>query len=323
MADRNIVRVFGYNFWPEALPTLELQNAAGQKIRNVSLRAAYVTHYQLNLDFSGENFSGVITGARVVFRWPDKDEPNTISLTLQSPGKLKISNPVFTPSSPTAQRDSVTLSVRITNQGGLRSGNFVVNWTPDPNDSRVLSISRTALNPGESVTLSFPGYVYQRGGTIESKVSLSNGDDTQSYSLRVAAPIPPTPVPTPTPLPSSNKFKIEVTTGDVTYAGTNADVFITLFGDRANSNQIELDTPGYDNFERGRTDTFNIVLPQHLGNLTRIRIRHDDSGLGSGWFLERIVITNVDTGKRWTFNAHRWLATDEADHAIDIFLSPS
>ncbi len=154
------------------------------------------------------------------------------------------------------------------------------------------------------------------------------GQSVASEGAQSALPIifaPPTPTrtPTPTPLPPSNKFKIDVTTGDVNNAGTNANVFITLFGDSASSDEKQLDTPNHDDFERGKTDTFNILTSRNLGNLTRIRIRHDNSGFYKGWFLERIVITNVDTGRRWTFNAHRWLATDEGDHAIDVLLTPN
>ena len=135
MADKNIVKVFGYSFWPSALPTLELQNAGGQKLRNVNLTAAYVTHYQINLDFSNEKFPDAVPGARLVFRWPDQADPNTINLTLKSQAKLKFSNPVFNPTRPTAGKDAVTLQVTVKNEGGTRSGNFVVAWKPDPNDN--------------------------------------------------------------------------------------------------------------------------------------------------------------------------------------------
>lgn len=154
------------------------------------------------------------------------------------------------------------------------------------------------------------------------------GQDVAGEGARSALPIifalaPPTPTPTPTPVPPSNKFKIDITTGDVDYAGTDANVYITLFGDRASSSETYLDTPGHDDFERGKTDTFNIFSAQNLGDITAIRVRHDNSGSASGWFLERVVVTNQDTGMRWTFNPHRWLATDEGDKAIDVVFYPN
>jgi hypothetical protein len=127
---------------------------------------------------------------------------------------------------------------------------------------------------------------------------------------------------TRTPIPPSTKFKIDITTGSRTNSGTDANVFITLFGDVANGSERKLDTPGHDDFERGNTDTFNLVTSQNIGRLTRILIRHDNSGSAPGWFLDKIVITNIETNQKWTFTANRWLATDEGDGAISIFLAP-
>ena len=317
MADKNIVKVFGYSFWPSALPTLELQDSGGRKLRNVSVTAAYVTHYQINLDFSNERFPDAQPGARIVFRWPDQADPNTINLTLKAQSKLDLSNAVFSPTRPTAGKDPVTLQVTIKNTGGSRSGNFVVTWKPDPNDNAVRSVSQLPLEAGQSRTVSLGPYTYLHDGSLQSVVSLDNGDDTLRVSVSVLVQ------PTPTAIPPSNKWKIDVATGDRYLAGTDANVYITLFGDKANSDETRLSSSGRDPFERDQTDSFNIITAKNLGNLIRIRIRHNDGGVAPGWFLESIVITNVDTGKKWTFRANRWLAKDEGDHLIDIFLTPN
>lgn len=188
MSDKAIVRVFGYSFRPDAVPVVELRDASGQKTRDVNLNAAYVTSYQINLDLSREDFKGIQSGARLVFRWPDREDPNTINLTLRPAAALKLSNPVFTPASPTATTEAVSLKVTVTNKGGSRSGNFIVNWKPDVSDPRILAVSREPLNPGEPAEIAFPGYVYQRSGAISGTVSLSNGDDTQTYPVTVTAP---------------------------------------------------------------------------------------------------------------------------------------
>ncbi|MFC7532427.1 hypothetical protein [Actinoplanes sp. GCM10030250] len=194
MSDKNVVRLFGYNFRPDALPVLELQNAAGQNIRNANLKSAYVTRYQVNLDFSSEDFKGAQAGSRLVFRWPDQEDPNTVNLILNRPAALRIAGPTFTPPAPTATKDSVILKVAVKNEGGTRSGTFQVYWKPDPIDPRILSVTRAPLNPGESADVSFPGFVYTRGGTISSTVSLSNGDDAKNVPLVVADP-PAVPAP--------------------------------------------------------------------------------------------------------------------------------
>lgn len=53
-----------------------------------------------------------------------------------------------------------------------------------------------------------------------------------------------------------------------------------------------------------------------LGEVSKVRIGHDDSGAGSGWFLDNVVVTNEKTGKEWVFNCGRWLDKTEDDKAI-------
>ena len=36
-----------------------------------------------------------------------------------------------------------------------------------------------------------------------------------------------------------------------------------------------------------RKDSFKVICGTHLGRLTKIRIGHDNSGLGPGWFLNK------------------------------------
>jgi lipoxygenase homology domain-containing protein 1 len=119
------------------------------------------------------------------------------------------------------------------------------------------------------------------------------------------------------------QYRIVVVTGTVDYAGTDSNVYITMYGrrndNRTNSRERLLDN-SEDNFEKGRTDTFAIET-RDLGDLTRIRIRHDDTGRNSGWFLDRVTITNEDNGREWVFPCNRWLAIDEDDGQIARVLS--
>ena len=43
-----------------------------------------------------------------------------------------------------------------------------------------------------------------------------------------------------------------------------------------------------------------------LSKLTKVVISHDGKGLGSGWYLDKVVIEEpATTGKRYTFNCDR------------------
>ncbi|MGW7042201.1 PLAT/LH2 domain-containing protein [Streptomyces avermitilis] len=110
-------------------------------------------------------------------------------------------------------------------------------------------------------------------------------------------------------------YRINVHTADVDGAGTDANVYITVFGSNGSSDEIQLDS-GRDDFERNSVDTFTHTL-RDLGDLYRIRIRHDNSGSRPGWFLDRITIRDEDSDKECAFPCARWLAVDEDDRRID------
>ena len=116
-------------------------------------------------------------------------------------------------------------------------------------------------------------------------------------------------------------YRITTYTPEIDKAGTNAHVYITLFGALGNSGERELDNQD-QNFEQGKMDVFSITS-QELGNLQRIRIRHDGRDSNPGWFLDKIVVHNEDTDREWTFPCNRWLASDEDDGLIDRMLDAS
>lgn len=52
-------------------------------------------------------------------------------------------------------------------------------------------------------------------------------------------------------------YEISVVTGDVTFAGTNARVFIQIYGDKGKTEVINIESRS-DNFERNTTDIFKV-----------------------------------------------------------------
>jgi len=123
----------------------------------------------------------------------------------------------------------------------------------------------------------------------------------------------------------ASEYSVTVVTGGADTAGTDANVFITLIGTNGKSKEISLDNPT-NNFEKEHIDVFNLssrdIGNADLGEIKQIRIRHDNSGIGPGWFLNYVTVNNLDTDQVWTFPANRWLAKDEEDHKIDRTLEP-
>ena len=88
-------------------------------------------------------------------------------------------------------------------------------------------------------------------------------------------------------------LRVRVTTADVSWAGTDDDVTLTLAGRNWN-----LDNEGHDDFERGNTDTFDIDPGSglYLSDISFIRIHKSSDGIAGGWKLKGIeVIANGNT----------------------------
>ena len=108
-------------------------------------------------------------------------------------------------------------------------------------------------------------------------------------------------------------------TGDRAWAGTDADVYVTLIGKNGlRSGDTSLDNAD-SNFEQGKTDTFDVTL-RDVGDLDCIQISHDNSGAYPGWFLVGVAVEHLPTHRVWTCRCNRWLAFDEDDHRISRIL---
>ncbi|XP_077976546.1 lipoxygenase homology domain-containing protein 1-like isoform X1 [Styela clava] len=123
---------------------------------------------------------------------------------------------------------------------------------------------------------------------------------------------------------NTTTYHVSVKTGDVSGAGTDANVFLKIIGGDGDTGRLKLHQSENirDKFERGRTDLFKLEATD-IGKLERIEIGHDDSGIASGWFLDGIEIDVPSSGLHYTFNCHRWLASDEDDGRTFVELYPT
>lgn len=55
------------------------------------------------------------------------------------------------------------------------------------------------------------------------------------------------------------KYEVKVLTGNATYAGTDAKVYIKIFGENGTAREVELNN-GQDSFEKGQTDKFTVII---------------------------------------------------------------
>lgn len=77
-----------------------------------------------------------------------------------------------------------------------------------------------------------------------------------------------------------------VTTSDTSNAGTDANVFFCLYGNKGKSDDVPLENRS-DTFERGETDEFKVETAD-VGKPYKLRVWHDNAGRGPGWHLDKV-----------------------------------
>eukprot|EP01043_Picozoa_sp_COSAG02_P027297 COSAG02_NODE_1603_length_11734_cov_5.828105_5_plen_2279_part_00 len=128
-------------------------------------------------------------------------------------------------------------------------------------------------------------------------------------------------------------YILTVVTSDVRGAGTNAKVYVSLYGEHGEIEERKLPSKR-KHFERKRHDVFKLPGPKgqkcrEIGTLQRLNVRHDGSGMGSGWHLERIDVKSELSGRAWSFHCNQWLDKGEGDkqiqrelHASPLYVEP-
>ncbi|KAI8502779.1 hypothetical protein Bbelb_194810 [Branchiostoma belcheri] len=113
------------------------------------------------------------------------------------------------------------------------------------------------------------------------------------------------------------RYIITVYTGFRLDAGTTAQVSITVFGFRDESQPLALQDARRQLFQGGSVDSFLVSSEEPLGPLTHIHVWHDNTGPSPAWYLSKVVIQHLSSGQLDYFICNKWLALDEDDGRID------
>lgn len=153
-------------------------------------------------------------------------------------------------------------------------------------------------------------------------------------------------------------------TGDVYGAGTDANVFLTIYGDLGDTGERKLSKSetNSNKFERGSVrklelcDLFNSCLLHcryiysrlqskkevhnidviswmflfsqvdkftieavDLGQIFKIKIRHDNSMVSPDWYLDQVEVLDIDTEEVFLFLCERWLSKKREDRRIQRY----
>uniref|UniRef100_A0A8C2ZDU8 Uncharacterized protein n=1 Tax=Cyclopterus lumpus TaxID=8103 RepID=A0A8C2ZDU8_CYCLU len=107
------------------------------------------------------------------------------------------------------------------------------------------------------------------------------------------------------------EYKLEVTTGDMKYSGTNDHIYVTLFGTEGQSERTELDNFGTD-FSTGTVRTYTLSTNLSLEKLLLIKVEKDPFCYlpEDEWYLSKIVVTTPE-GEAILFPCYRWISRGE------------
>jgi len=111
------------------------------------------------------------------------------------------------------------------------------------------------------------------------------------------------------------RYKLSVKTGDVSGAGTDSKVYFRMIGEIGSSDEIMLEAQK-EQMERGAIDHFEVVS-EDVGRVDKVIIRHDNTGMAPGWYLEWVKVQD-DKGNDYHFDCNAWLAKGEKTKIIKL-----
>ncbi|XP_070577646.1 polycystin-1-like protein 2 [Ptychodera flava] len=118
-------------------------------------------------------------------------------------------------------------------------------------------------------------------------------------------------------------YQLSVYTGIRAGSGTRSKVFMILCGEQKESEVRILSDKKRTVFQKGKISSFLMAVPSSLGDLTAVRIWHDNSGKGDNgsWYLSKVVVQDLQTKDVTNFLCDKWLAVDRGDCQIQRTLT--
>eukprot|EP00111_Clytia_hemisphaerica_P007273 TCONS_00021135-protein len=117
--------------------------------------------------------------------------------------------------------------------------------------------------------------------------------------------------------PIEQTVLLNIVTGAGFGCGTTANVFCILSGEKGKTQIIPLRYEGRKMFQSRSTVAIKVHLPTNIGNLTSIRVFHDNSGTSPSWFLRSILAIDLQNHQNYNFVCDKWLAVESKDGQIE------
>ncbi|XP_076807627.1 polycystin family receptor for egg jelly-like [Clavelina lepadiformis] len=97
------------------------------------------------------------------------------------------------------------------------------------------------------------------------------------------------------------RYYVTIYTGSRPNAGTTATVSMRLLGKRQRSNAHVIQRENENVLSVGSVESFLITTPHSLGDIKAVRMWRNDGGSSPKWYLERMVVRDLETNECWFF----------------------
>uniref|UniRef100_A0AAQ4NMF3 Arachidonate 12-lipoxygenase n=1 Tax=Gasterosteus aculeatus aculeatus TaxID=481459 RepID=A0AAQ4NMF3_GASAC len=104
-------------------------------------------------------------------------------------------------------------------------------------------------------------------------------------------------------------YTVTIATGTSEYSGTNNYIFVTLVGEKGESERTLLDNPGLD-FCRGAVDQYQVKSPTRLGTVLLVKLEKQKYWLEDNWYCRYVTVEPPGGDVVLTFPCYRWLIGD-------------
>ncbi|XP_069057848.1 polycystin-1-like [Pleurodeles waltl] len=107
--------------------------------------------------------------------------------------------------------------------------------------------------------------------------------------------------------PGRYKYWVIVKTGWKRGSGTTAHIGISLYGlNKSGSRHLDKAWA----FQRNSQDIFQVETDANLGEIWKIRIWHDNTGLDPSWYLQHVIVWDRQTDVMYNFLVEDWLSVE-------------
>uniref|UniRef100_A0A8C1RRW1 Polycystic kidney disease 1 like 2b n=1 Tax=Cyprinus carpio TaxID=7962 RepID=A0A8C1RRW1_CYPCA len=182
---------------------------------------------------------------------------------------------------------------------------FVMPNTVDPSKSAEL-FSNFAQNP---VVVCFIGAIFLAYILIAAWARRKDLQDTTKVKITMLEDNDPF---------AEYCYLLKISTGHRMGSSTSSRVsMLTLQGTEGECEPHHLTDPDKPVFERGGVDLFLLTTPFSLGELQSIRLWHDNSGAHPAWYVNMVMVEDLQTEQKWHFLCSSWLAVDIDDCTVE------